>query len=90
LRAACRTESARPFQLTDQCPKWRQSCARQLNPGVSRIIAWLRDTWAELDYAQRRMFELNLAIPALRPPPDRADVDELEALYALPSRDPEV
>jgi hypothetical protein len=58
-------------------------------PRVSRILAWLRDTWAELDYAQRRMFELNLAIPALRPPPDRADVDELEALYALPSRDPE-
>ena len=58
-------------------------------PRVSRIIAWLRDTWAELDYAQRRMIELNLAIPALRPPLDRADVDELEGLYALPSRDPE-
>ena len=55
---------------------------------ASRIIAWLRDTWAELDYAQRRMIELNLAIPALRPPRDRADVDELEALYALPSREP--
>ena len=38
-------------------------------PRVSRIIAWLRDTWAELDYAQRRMIELNLATPALRPPP---------------------
>lgn len=56
-------------------------------PRVSRIIAWLRDTWAELDYAQRRMIELNLAIPALRPPADRGDVDELEALYALPSRE---
>ena len=31
-------------------------------PRVSRIIAWLRDTWAELDYAQRRMIELNMAI----------------------------
>ncbi len=58
-------------------------------PRVSRIIAWLRDTWAELDYAQRRMIELNLAIPALRPPPDRADVNELEALYALPAREPD-
>ena len=58
-------------------------------PRVRRIVAWLRDTWAELDYAQRRMIELNLAIPALRPPPDRADVDELEALYALPSREPD-
>ena len=56
---------------------------------ASRIIAWLRDTWAEVDYAQRRMIELNLAIPALRPPRDRADVDELEALYALPSREPD-
>ena len=56
---------------------------------ASRIIAWLRDTWAELDYAQRRMIELNLAVPALRPPRDRADVDELEALYALPPREPD-
>lgn len=55
---------------------------------ASRIIGWLRDAWAELDYAQRRMFELNTAIPALRPPRDRADVDALEALYALPSREP--
>ena len=39
-------------------------------PRVSRIIGWLRDTWAEVDYAQRRMIELNLAIPPLRPPPD--------------------
>ena len=57
-------------------------------PRVRRIIAWLRDTWAEVDYAQRRMIELKQAIPALRPPRDRADVDELEALYALPSREP--
>ena len=57
-------------------------------PRVSRIIAWLRDTWAELDYAQRRMIELNMAIPPLRMPPGRSRIDELEALYALPSREP--
>ena len=56
-------------------------------PRVSRIIAWLRETWAELDYAQRRMIELNMATPSLRLPPDRSSVDELEALYALPSRE---
>jgi hypothetical protein len=37
------------------------------HPRVSRIIAWLRNTWAELDYAQRRMIELNMATP----PPGR-------------------
>ena len=56
-------------------------------PRVSRIIAWLRDTWAEVDYAQRRMIELNMATPPLRMPPRRSSIDELEALYALPSRE---
>jgi hypothetical protein len=56
---------------------------------VGRIIAWLRNTWAELDYAQRRMIELNMATPPLRLPPRRSSIDELEALYALPSREPD-
>ena len=56
-------------------------------PRVGRIIAWLRDTWAELDYAQRRMIELNTVTPPLRLPPGRSSIDELEALYALPSRE---
>ena len=58
-------------------------------PRVSRIIGWLRDTWAEFDYAQRRMIELNMATPTLRLPPRRSSIDELEALYALPSREPD-
>ena len=56
-------------------------------PRVRRIIAWLRDTWAELDYAQRRMIELRMVTPTLRIPPERSAIDELEALYALPARD---
>ena len=56
---------------------------------VRRVIARLRDTWAELDYAQRCMIELNLATPPLRTPPGRSSIDELEALYALPSRAPD-
>ena len=58
-------------------------------PRLRRIIAWLRDTWAELDYAQRRMIELNMATPPLRMPPRRSSIDELEALYALRSRQPD-
>jgi hypothetical protein len=56
---------------------------------VSRIIGWLRDTWAEFDYAQRRMIELNMANPPLRMPPGSSSIDELEALYALASREPD-
>ena len=56
---------------------------------VSRIIGWPRDTWAELDYAQRHMIELNMVIPPLRMPPGRSSIDELESLYALPSREPD-
>ena len=54
-----------------------------------RIIAWLRETWDEMDYAQRRMFEMRTAIPSLRVPSVSSEVDELEALYALPSCDRE-
>jgi len=56
---------------------------------ASRIIAWLRETWDEMDYAQRRLIELRTGIPVLRVPPVRADVDELEALYGLPPRQPD-
>jgi hypothetical protein len=37
--------------------------------------------------AARRMVELNMATPPLGLPPGRSSIDELEALYALPSRD---
>jgi hypothetical protein len=54
-----------------------------------RIMTWLRDTWAEMDYAQRRLVELRTGIPALGIARERADIDELEAVYALPPREPE-
>jgi hypothetical protein len=56
---------------------------------ASKIIAWLRETWAEMDYAQRRMIELRAGVPLPRVPPVRAEADQLEALYALPSREPD-
>jgi hypothetical protein len=29
---------------------------------VSRVVRWIRETWAELDYAQHRMIELQLVV----------------------------
>jgi hypothetical protein len=54
-----------------------------------RIIAWLRDTWDELDHAQRRMIELQMGAAPRQTSAARSDVADLEALYRLPARDPE-
>jgi hypothetical protein len=35
------------------------------------------------------MIELRTGVPSLRMPPVRADVEQLEAVYALPSREPD-
>lgn len=56
---------------------------------VRRIITWLRETWAEMDYAQRRMIELQMGIPSPRMPADRSNIDTLEATYSLPTREPD-
>ena len=52
---------------------------------TSRMIGAIRETWAEYDYAQRRLFEINMGIKL---PPRRrsASVEELGAAYA--SEDP--
>ncbi len=54
-----------------------------------RMMRRIRRTWSELDYAQRRMFELRTGVKAipLQPWPDIpwANVSELEALYAAPA-----
>jgi hypothetical protein len=55
---------------------------------ASRIIVWLRETWADMDHANRRIIELRTQSLSLIPPLDR-QIDDLEALYALPSREPE-
>ena len=54
----------------------------------SRVISWLQETWAEMDYANRRMLELRFGSPLVNPPTGR-QIDELEALYALPSQTPD-
>lgn len=49
-----------------------------------RLLCLLRRTWTEMDYAQRRVFELQTGVSATptRSVTDRR-LDELEALYAL-------
>jgi hypothetical protein len=49
---------------------------------LRRIFSHVSQTWAELDYAQRRLLEIRTGIPNLTPP-RRHSVSELEALYAL-------
>jgi len=52
---------------------------------MSRTIGRLKEIWAELDYAQRRLLEIRTGVPLLAHT-ERASVrrtiDELEALYA--------
>ena len=58
-----------------------------------RIAERLRRAWVEMDYAQRRMFELRTGVaslPATRRRRDVSSVEDLEALYALKARDPDV
>jgi hypothetical protein len=60
---------------------------REVTTHASRIIVWLRETWAEMDYANRRMIELRTESLLLMEPAGR-QIDELETLYALPSQEP--
>jgi hypothetical protein len=53
---------------------------------ISRVIDRLRLAWADMDYAQRRLFEIQTGIPVAGPQPRRhrrPTVEELEALYAI-------
>jgi hypothetical protein len=58
---------------------------RQETPSLGRrTVDFLKDTWAELDYAQHRLLEIQTGMPIERKA--QAEIDELEALYALESR----
>ena len=54
---------------------------------TSRMIGAIRETWAEYDYAQRRLLEINMGI-SLPPRRGSASVEELEAAYG--SEDPRI
>lgn len=52
---------------------------------TSHTIGRVKQIWSELDYAQRRLFEIRTGVPSTAPgkrPTDQARVDELERLYA--------
>jgi hypothetical protein len=42
-----------------------------------------------MEYAQRRMIELNMVDPPPRVSADPSGVDKLEAIYSLPARAPD-
>ena len=50
---------------------------------ASRTIGGLKQTWEEMDYAQRRMLEIRLGLPLDEPTitDSRHPVDELETLW---------
>lgn len=57
---------------------------------MTTVIASVKRIWDELDYAQRRSFELRTGVPVLpvdRRPRLRGTVEELEALYAFEAPD---
>lgn len=57
-------------------------------PWTSRVIAWLRETWDELVYLQRRLIELQMEAPSERIGPQPSAREELERIYSLPAREP--
>ncbi len=65
-------------------------------PGVRRIIRRVLRACQEMDYAQKRLFEIRTGIAVLEPaerPQLSSRIDQLEALYALTAdqaRDSEV
>jgi hypothetical protein len=58
-------------------------------PCTTRLLRWLSETRAEMDYLQHRLIELQMDERSLRVPPNRSDVEALDALYALPGRAPD-
>ncbi len=56
---------------------------------VKQVIGRVQATWSQLDYAQRRLFEIRTGVPVVnREDGPRAGIDELEALFALEPNDP--
>ena len=60
------------------------------DPRAYRLIGRIRHTWAELDYAQRRLLEIRTGIPSLAQPERarlRGSTGKLEALWIESDRE---
>jgi hypothetical protein len=53
--------------------------------GLAETIGFVKEFWAEFDYAQRRLLEVQLGVPMVRSerPKVAQSIGELEALYAF-------
>lgn len=56
---------------------------RNTSSAHTGVTGRVRRVWSELDYAQRRLFEIQTGVTA---PTRRMTVDDLEALYAESAR----
>lgn len=55
------------------------------HPRLTRLARRVRRTWGEMDYAQRRLFEIQTGLRVTGPRPTRGAraIAELERLYEL-------
>jgi hypothetical protein len=58
-------------------------------PWTIRVIRSLCEAWAEVDYLQRRLIELQMDARSLRVPPEASKAEVLDVIYALPAREPD-
>lgn len=56
---------------------------------AQRTIVRLKAAWADMNYAQRRLFDIRVELPHEDSAPD-ARTKQLEALYRLQAREPRV
>jgi hypothetical protein len=58
-------------------------------PRTTRVIRSLCEMWAEVDYLHRRLIELQMDARSLRLPSEASKAEVLDAIYALPAREPD-
>jgi hypothetical protein len=56
------------------------SMMMKAKPSTIRPIRWLRETWAEVDYLQRRLSQLQMDARSLRVPPEASKAEVLDAI----------
>ncbi len=60
---------------------------------AKRAIGHLKQVWDDMDYAQRRLIELNFEVPLEASTASRgarSEIAQLEALYRLEARTPDL